>query len=64
MTDLDIQESGPWTVDQFSDGRIVIQSQDFRHDAALELSGDFETQKMKRAYAEEIARRLNEARRN
>ena len=55
----EMQENGPWVVDEWSNGRLVLQSQDFHHDAALEISGDFGTPEIKRAYANEICRRLN-----
>lgn len=54
-----IHEDGPWIVDEWPDDRIVLQSQDFTHDAALEVTGDFGSKNNRRMYAEEIARRLN-----
>lgn len=56
---MKIRERGPWMVDEWSNGVLVLQSQDFHHDAALEISGDFGSPEIKRAYAEEICRRLN-----
>lgn len=56
---MSAQENGPWEVDNWPNGRMVLQSRDFRHDAALEISGDFGTPEVKREYAEEICRRLN-----
>lgn len=56
---MDMRENGPWTVDEWSDGKLALQSQDFHHDAALLISGDFGTPEIKRAYADEICRRLN-----
>lgn len=57
---MEVRENGPWFVNNWSNGRIVIQSDHFHHDAALEISGDFGgSQEVKRAYAEEICRRLN-----
>lgn len=56
---MKIQENGPWTVSDWRDGRIAIQSDDFHFDAALEVSGDFESLDVKRAYAEEMCLRLN-----
>lgn len=56
---IDVLERGPWVVEERRDGRLALQSQDFRFDAALEISGDFGTPEVKRAYADEICRRLN-----
>lgn len=56
---MNIQENGPWSVDVWSNNRVVLQSQDFYFDAALEISGDFGSQETKMAYAEEVCRRLN-----
>jgi hypothetical protein len=56
---MEIRENGPWFVDQWRSGRIVIQSHDFHFDAALEVSGNFGDSETRRAYAEEICRRLN-----
>lgn len=55
----EIRENGPWKVDEWDGGRLVLQSQDFHHDAALEVSGDFGSPELKKAYADEICRRLN-----
>jgi hypothetical protein len=63
-TPFEVHEIGPWTVDEWSNDRIVLQSQDFTHDAALEVSGDFGSKENRRKYAEEIARRLNTATHN
>lgn len=54
-----VTEKGPWMVNDWGQGRFVIQSQDFTHDVALEISGDFGSLELERAHAEEIARRLN-----
>ncbi len=58
---MDIKEKGSWVVSDWRNSRIAIQSDDFEFDAALEVSGNFESVEMKRAYAEEICRRLNAA---
>lgn len=56
----EIQESGPFRPYCDDNGRLIgLISDDFHHDAALEISGDFEDEDTKRAYIEEIARRLN-----
>jgi hypothetical protein len=54
-----VTEKGPWQVNDWGHGRIVIQSNDFTHDVALEISGDFGSVEREIAHAEEIARRLN-----
>jgi hypothetical protein len=54
-----VTEKGPWSVSDWGQGRIVIQSNDFTHDVALEISGDFGSVEREIAHAEEIARRLN-----
>ena len=56
-----VTENGPWIIEDWGDGRLVLQSQDFTHDVALEVSGDFATPEQEREHAEEIARRLNMA---
>lgn len=65
IADLIIQKSitvpverGPWSVVHYGD-RVDIQSDDFTHDAALTVSGDFVDQAQKIAYAQEIAKKLN-----
>jgi hypothetical protein len=58
---FEVHENGPWVVDDWSNDRIVLQSEDFAHDAALEVSGDFGSKENRRKYAEEIAQRLNVA---
>lgn len=54
-----IQENGPWEVNEWGKGRLVLQSDDFTHDVSLEISGDFASKEERLEYAEEIARRLN-----
>jgi hypothetical protein len=54
-----VTEKGPWQVNDWGQGRIVIQSDDFTHDVALEISGDFGSVEREIAHAEEIARRLS-----
>lgn len=55
----EVHESGPWEAQVWPSGRIVIQSEDFTHDAALEVTGDFVSKENLLEYAQEIARRLN-----
>lgn len=58
-------ENGPWTVCEWgpkTEGgpkRVVLQSDDFCHDAALEISGDFVDYELKLQYAHRLAARLN-----
>lgn len=53
-----IVENGPWRVIE-QNGKFMIASDDFTHDAALSLSGDFGSKEVKRAYAHEVAKALN-----
>lgn len=52
-------DKGPWQVDEWSGGRVVLQSDDFEHDVALEISGDFGTPERKLAYAQALAAWMN-----
>lgn len=58
-------ENGPWMVDEWNprtEGghkRVVLQSDDFYHDAALEISGDFYDYEQKLDYARRLCARLN-----
>lgn len=54
-----IQERGPWTARQ-DDSQTFVESDDFMHDVRLIVDGDFASPAQKLAYAEEIARRLND----
>ena len=56
---MSVQERGPWKVER-RDGRPVVYSEDFTHDVTLVIAGDFADTDERIAYAEEIARRLNE----
>lgn len=49
-------ECGPWKASK--DGRY-IESDDFTHDVTLSVTGDFEDDEQRAAYANEIVRRLN-----
>lgn len=62
--DIEISERGPWSVDiwKSSNGgspRVILQSDDFTHDAALEISGDFISLDQKVKYARLLATRMN-----
>lgn len=60
-----LRERGPWMVDLWSpktEGgppRVVLQSDDFTHDVALEISGDFVDTAQKVRYAKLLADRMN-----
>jgi hypothetical protein len=54
-------ENGPWYATEWFDGRVVIQSDDFTHDVALIVTGDFEDDEQRKAYARMIAERLSAA---
>lgn len=49
-------ERGPWSASD--DGR-TISSDDFTHDVVLRVSGDFGDDATRKAYSDELARRLN-----
>lgn len=52
-------DKGPWLVDEWSDGIVVLQSDDFEHDVALEISGDFGSKESKLEYARSLAAWMN-----
>ena len=52
-------DKGPWEVRTWSDGRVVLMSDDFRHDVALVVTGDFWDDEQKRGYAALLADKLN-----
>ena len=61
----EIKEGGPWRASHRTshDGEILavyVLSDDFTHDVSLHVLGDFAEAAERLAYAEEIARRLNE----
>lgn len=51
-----VNEGGPWRAS--ADGRM-LESDDFHHDATLCIGGDFGDDATRKAYADELARRLN-----
>jgi hypothetical protein len=67
--DKTIADEGPWQVDVWkpveSDkdkrSRVVLQSHQFQHDVALIVTGDFEDMAQRMAYAEALAKQLNES---
>lgn len=53
-------DNGPWMVNEWAEGRIVLQSDDFNHDVALHIDGDFADYSEKMDYARRLANWLNE----
>lgn len=53
-------DRGPWLVNEWSEHRVVLQSDDFEHDVALIVDGDFGGYDEKLAYAQRLANWLNE----
>ena len=57
-----IREEGTWSVEVYpkpNGNDVYIASDDFHHDVMLKVCGDFADIDQKKAYAEEIAKRLN-----
>lgn len=54
-----MSDKGPWSAEVWKDGKVVLQSDDFEHDVALIVSGDFESQEQKLSYAQALAVQLN-----
>lgn len=59
MLQAALDDKGPWAVSDWSNGRIAVQSDDFDHDVALEVTGDWAEPGEKRKYAEQLAAVLN-----
>lgn len=63
-TELD-HENGPWIVQEWPNikpgmsNRVVLLSEDFCHDASLEIHGDFTDYYQKVQYAHRLAARMN-----
>lgn len=63
-----VMDEGPWHVNVWGPRerhiapRVVLQSDDFTFDAALEISGDFACHEQKLKYAQFIADQLNNRR--
>lgn len=57
------EDEGPWVVDVWTNPdkttAVVVATEDFRHDAALIVTGDFWDLDQKKAYAQLIADKLN-----
>ena len=64
---VDEQDRGPWEVNTWpsnvdgQDDRVVLQSDDFHHDVALIVTGDFADIDSRIRYAEWLAKRLTAA---
>ena len=56
--DHDVEDRGKWRVD-FWDTKIVLVSNDSKHDVALHITGDFGSIQDRLEYATKIAGRLN-----
>jgi hypothetical protein len=60
-----LRETGPWHVEEWAATqygarpRIVLQSDDFTHDVALVISGDFYDTAQQIKYAQRLADRMN-----
>lgn len=52
-------DRGPWMVNTWPDGRVVLQSDDFKHDVALIINGDFGSREDKQTYATALAAWMN-----
>ena len=52
-------EFGPWQVDDWGDGKIVLQSVFSENDVALIIDGDFASLEDKYEYAIQLASRMN-----
>lgn len=53
-------DKGPWYVYIEPGGRVIgVSSDDFDHDAVLELKGDFEDNEQRRKYCQWLATALN-----
>ena len=55
-------DAGPWSVgNNEQDGRVFVQSDDFKHDVRLYVDGDFSSRDERKGYAEQLASALNGA---
>ena len=55
----DERDRGPWLVSNPRGTKVVLQSNDFHHDVALEITGDFVDVDSKVRYAQWLAQRLS-----
>lgn len=56
MTPEELQDDGPWTVSE--DGHSIA-SDNFTHDVILRITGDFYDDRQRKAYAENLVKKLN-----
>lgn len=49
-----LHDKGPW----HTDGKLIL-SDDFTHDVSLALNGDFSNEEQRKAYAENLVKKLN-----
>ena len=54
-------DQGPWKVERWETHGICVASDDFFHDVILSISGDFESDEQKMAYATWLAETLNKS---
>lgn len=54
-----VADRGPWVAGRWSGGRVVLQSDDFKHDVALIVDGDFADDEQKMDYAKRLATQFN-----
>ncbi|WP_157639773.1 hypothetical protein [Burkholderia ubonensis] len=52
-------DRGPWMVNVWPSEKVVLQSDDFKHDVALIVDGDFGSREDKLAYANALAAWMN-----
>jgi len=52
-------DAGPWHVDMWPGGKLVLQSHQFKRDAALIIDGDFADAADKRMYADALCAWMN-----
>lgn len=52
----EVQDKGPWIVSECGRG---IESDDFTHDVHLQIVGDFYSDEQRKAYADNLAKKLN-----
>jgi len=61
--DLEISETGPWSVtvgkSEAGTPKVCLQSDDFHHDVALYITGDFYDIAQRIEYAKRLADRMN-----
>jgi hypothetical protein len=56
MSHDELHDKGPWIVEK--DGKSIM-SDDFTHDVVLRITGDFYRDEQRKAYAENLAKKLN-----